>query len=214
MSAEDDFIQSLETFLQARLEDVHTMLPGRVVSYDADTRLATVKPSVALRSLHGEIFDIKPIDSVPVVWPGSADFSIVGQLRNGDGVTLLFSESGLGGWLRGASTDAEADDETRFSLHDAIAVPGLHAISRIPKHQFRNALWGMVSEDVEIGGTEDGKVSIANAGTDLRTVLELLRDILPTMDAHHTALNGVVPGYVSQASNIVYLQTKIRELLA
>lgn len=173
MSAEDDFVQSLETFFQARLEDVHTMLPGRIVSYDSVTRLATVKPSVSMRSLHGDILDIPPIDSVPVVWPGSSDFSVSGELRNGDGVVLYFAESGLGGWLRG-SEDAEADDETRFSLHDAIAVPGLNAISRIPLHPFRTAKWGMSSKGLEIGGTENDTVSIANSLTDLRAEIEKL----------------------------------------
>lgn len=213
MSAEEDFVQSLETFLQARLEDIHTMLPGRIVSYDDTTRLATVKPSVSMRSLHGDILDIPPIDSVPVVWPGSSDFSIRGQLRNGDGVVLYFAESGLGGWLRG-SEDAEADDETRFSLHDAIAVPGLNAISRIPLHQFRTATWGMASNGLEIGGTDDDKASIANDTTDLRTLLEGLQAILPTMDAHHLALNALVPGYVTQASAISSVLTKIKGLLA
>lgn len=212
MSAEDDFVQSLETFFQARMEDVHTMLPGRIVSYDEDTRLATVKPSVSMRSLHGDILDIPPIDSVPVVWPGSSDFSVRGQLRNGDGVVLYFSESGLGGWLRG-SEDAESDDETRFSLHDAIAVPGLNAISRIPLHSFRTAKWGMASKGLEIGGTEDDKASIANDTTDLRAILEGLTSVLATMNTHHVALNGYAP-YITQATAISSVLAKIKGLLA
>lgn len=213
MSAEDDIMQSMEVWLQSRLEDVHTMLPGRVQSYNPETRLATVKPAVLFRSLHGDTLDIPPIDSVPVVWPGSTDFSVHGTLPVGSGVTIMFSEAGIGGWLRGTQ-DADADDETRFSLHDAVAIPGLWPVSRVPLHQFRTAQWGMTSASAEIGGTEDGKVSIANDATTLREVLEALQAILPTMDAHHTALNAVVPGYVSQAAAINAAFTKIQGLLA
>lgn len=173
MSAEDDIMQSMEVWLQSRLEDVHTMLPGCVQSYNPETRLATVKPTVLFRSLHGDNIDIPPIDSVPVIWPGSTDFSVQGTLEAGSGVMLVFSEAGIGGWLRGTQ-DADADDETRFSLHDAVAVPGLWPVSRVPSHQFRTAQWGMASKDLEIGGTEDGTASIRNAVTDLRTEIEKL----------------------------------------
>lgn len=213
MSAEDDIMQSMEVWLQSRLEDVHTMLPGRVQSYNPETRLATVKPAVKFRSLHGDILDIPPIDSVPVLWPGSSDFSVHGTLEAGSGVMLVFSESGIGGWLR-STIDSDADDETRFSLHDAVAVPGLWPVRMVPEHAFRTAQWGMASKDLEIGGTEDGKASIANNSATLREILEALQDILPSMDLHHVALNGVVPGYASQASKIATVLTKIKGLLA
>ena len=213
MSAEDDIMQSMEVWLQSRLEDVHTMLPGRVQSYNPETRLATVKPSVLFRSLHGDTLDIPPIDSVPVVWPGSTDFSVHSALEAGSGVTLVFSEAGIGGWLRGTQ-DADADDETRFSLHDAVAIPGLWPVSRVPLHQFRTAQWGMASASAEIGGTEDGKLSLRNETETLREILELLQGFLPAMDAHHVALNSVVPGYTTQASSIAYALTKIQGLLA
>lgn len=180
MSTEAEVIQSMEIWHQARMEDVHTMLPGKVQSYNPETRLATVKPSVSFRSLHGDIIDIPPIDSVPVVWPGSSDFSFHGALEAGSGVMLVFSESGIGGWLRG-SQDMEADDETRFSLHDAVAVPGLWPVSRVPEHLFRTAQWGMASKDLEIGGTEDGKVSIANNTTTLKAEVERLWEAIDQM---------------------------------
>jgi hypothetical protein len=67
------------------------MVPGRIQSYDKDTRMATVKPSVRQRTLHGELLDIPPIAWVPVVWPSSGAFSLVGDLAAGDGVMLIFS---------------------------------------------------------------------------------------------------------------------------
>lgn len=212
MSAEDDIMQSMEVWLQSRLEDVHSMLPGRVQSYNPETRLATVKPSVMFRSLHGDVLDIPPIDSVPVLWPGSSAFSVHGDLEAGAGVMLVFSEAGIGGWLR-STVDASADDETRFSLHDAVAVPGLWPVRLVPEHAFRTAQWGMASKDLEIGGTEDGKASIANGSATLREILELFQSVLATMNTHHVALNGYAP-YITQTPSISSALTKIRELLA
>ena len=72
----------------------------------------------------------------------------------------------------------------------------------------------MASKGLEIGGTEDDKASIANDTTDLRAILEGLQAILPTMDAHHLALNALVPGYATQATAISSVLTKIKGLLA
>lgn len=210
----DDMLESLELWLQSRMEDVHTMLPGTVQSYDPDTRTAVVKPSVKLRTMHGDVLDIPPIASVPVVWPGSNDFTTMSKdLPKGSGVMLLFSEASLGNWQRG-SQDAAADDETRHSLQDAIAVPGLWSMRRVPGHELSVADWGVCSSSLEIGGTKSGLVSIKNQTTDLREVLEALQGILPTMDLQLKALNDIVPGYVSQAVGIGAVLTKIKGLLA
>lgn len=209
-----DFVDAMETFLQSRLEDVHTMLPGVVQSYDPKTRTATVKPSVRLRTMHADILDIPPIASVPIVWPGSSTFSTMSKdLPTGSGVTLLFSEASIGNWQRGAQ-DADAEDETRHCLQDAIAVPGLWSMRRVPNHVLSLADWGMCNDSVEVGGTNAGKVAIKNQTTDLREVLEALQEILPTMDAHHVALNAYAPGYATQAPAISAVLTKIKGLLA
>lgn len=168
----DDMLESLEVWLQSRLEDVHTMLPGTVQSYNEKTRTAVVKPSVSLRSMHGDTLDIPPIASVPVVWPGSSSFTTMSKdLPKGSGVTLLFSEASLGNWQRG-SQDADAEDETRHCLQDAIAVPGLWSMRRIPSHKFLSADWGMCSDRLEIGGTNGGLASIKNQVTDLKSEIE------------------------------------------
>lgn len=167
-----DIVDSLEIWLQSRLEDVHTMLPGVVQSYDPKTRTATVKPGVKLRSLHADILDIPPISSVPVVWPGSNTFSTMSKdLPVGSGVTLLFSEASIGNWQRGTQ-DASAEDESRHCLQDAIAIPGLWSMPRVPGHVLSTADWGMCNAELEIGGTNGNLAVIRNQVTDLRKELE------------------------------------------
>lgn len=174
MSAEDDPIEAMDVWLQNRLEQVHTMLPGRVVSYDKASRVATIKPSVKLRTIHGEVLNIPPIAGVPVVWPSSGAFSLVGALEPGDGVMLVFAESSIGSWLKG-STDVAAEDESRFSLQDAVAVVGLWSRGTVPKdHDLRQAVWGLASKLAAIGATKNGLLVLANQNTDLRTELDKL----------------------------------------
>ena len=110
----DDMLESLELWLQSRMEDVHTMLPGTVQSYDPDTRTAVVKPSVKLRTMHGDILDIPPIASVPVVWPGSNDFTAMSKdLSKGSGVTLLFPKRP---WEHGSEEPQMRRPKTRLDI--------------------------------------------------------------------------------------------------
>ena len=173
--SQEDPQDALEIWLRARMEDVHVCLPGTVVSCAKDSRLATVKPSIRPRSLHGDVFDIPPIQSVPVIWPGSQDFTVSGTLRRGDRVLLVFSEASIGNWLRG-SQDADAEDETRFSLQDAVAIPGLWPMGAVPKHPLNTAAWGLSSDRLEIGGTKAGKLVAKNSASDLRAEIDRLYD--------------------------------------
>lgn len=178
MSAEQDMLEAFEVWMQSRLEQVHTMLPGRIQTYDKATRIAVVKPSVMPRTLHGEVLDIPPIAGIPVIWPSSSAFSLVGELEAGDGVMLVFSESSIGSWLKGATTTA-AEDETRFSLQDAVAVAGLWSRGTLPSnHLLKTAAWGLASQALTIGGTEEGLAVIQNEFTDLRTEMTRALDDL------------------------------------
>lgn len=217
MGEDGDFVDTMDTWLQARLEALHTTLPGKIQTYNPGTRLATVVPGVRLRSMHGDLIDIKPIAGVPVVWPGSKAFSVIpAALEAGDGVLLHFSEAALGAWLNGTDVH-DPEDETRFSLHDCIAVPGLWQTLKVPDGQdLGGADFGIVGGRGEVLGGKDGKLDLHNATTDLRTVLEALQAILPAMDTALSLLPAspaAVP-YTTQTVKIGKALTKIKGLLA
>lgn len=173
MGEDGDFVDTMDTWLQARLEALHTTLPGKIQTYDPKTRTATVVPGVRLRSMHGDLIEIKPIAGVPVVWPGSKRFSVIpATLEAGDGVLLHFSESALGTWLNGSDIH-DPEDETRFSLHDCIAVPGLWQIPQAPSDQDPGgADFGLVGASGEVLGGKGGKLDLHNGTTDLRTEMD------------------------------------------
>ena len=228
----EDLVATFDLWLQARMEQVHTMLPGIVQTYDPATRTATVKPMVKHRSLHGDVLAIPPVASVPVVWPSTSTFSLFGRLQQGDGVMLVVSESSLGNWQRGTE-EADAEDETRFSLQDMVAVPGLWQTSKVPAHDLRTAEWGMASEGVVLGA-QGAKVVMENEATSLREEVARIYDRIAALNSYMATqatalaaastgpLSALQPGFsaiataanLENVTNIPADKTKAERILA
>ena len=210
MGEDGDFVDTMDTWLQARLEALHTTLPGKIQTYNPQTRTATVVPGVRLRSMHGDLIDIKPIAGVPVVWPGSSKFSLIpASLEAGDGVLLHFSEAALGTWLNGTDVH-DPEDETRFSLHDCIAVPGLWQTPKVPGTQdLGGADFGLAGASGEVLGGKGGKLDLHTELTTLRRELERLWDAIRTthsdLYSQFTTLAGATasPASLTTAFNTV-----------
>lgn len=105
------------------LADVHTCLPGQIVSYDGVT--AVVQPALTKQLGSGESLPAPQIFSVPICWPcgdaGGGQAMITVPLKPGDAVVLHFSERALENWLSGQ--DGEPGDPRMFDLSDAFATP-------------------------------------------------------------------------------------------
>jgi hypothetical protein len=130
---EEDFILALTDFHNKRMSDVHTILPGRIISYEGHTtRKAQVEVSVRLPNNQGEFIEVKPIDNVPIVFPSTSTTSVLLPIVKGDGVLLMFSELGIGNFLNGSVT-VDADNFNKFNLTDCIAIPGLFSDPTMPE---------------------------------------------------------------------------------
>lgn len=215
---EADIVSILDNFVKSRLEAVHTSMPGIVQDYDPATRTATIIPAIRFRSMHGEVIEIKPIPQVPVIWPGSSRFSVIGgALQQGDGVWLEFSESSMGNWINGNGVE-DAEDETRFSLHDCIAIPGLWQKNKAPNHDLGGAEFGIAGTEGEVIGGVAGKLDLHNNTSNLRAQLEKLCDAMTSIDTACQAILAAGTGvaftpYVSQSSTISSAKTALGKLL-
>jgi hypothetical protein len=131
--------------MEAAVKTVMTSLPGKVVSYDPATKLATVEPMVH----NGN--PIKPIPDVPVKWPRFGGYRLIGPLNVGDEVTLHFYK-----W-----------DPSRFrvsgerSQSNAVREAGIYAIA-VPGSETEGSAYN--------GGGGDGKLhlGIDNAVTEIK----------------------------------------------
>ncbi len=127
----ENIVDVFDSWIQSRLRDVHTCLPGQIEKYDSDKRKARVKILVRLRTVKDTTLEIPPIDNVPVIFPSSGSFSLTFKLQKGDGCLILFSEEGIGSFLKG-KTEVNADSLAKFSLTDAICIPGLWSFPNVP----------------------------------------------------------------------------------
>lgn len=131
-----DPVEVFQKFTESRLFDVHTMIPGQIVSYDKASRIASVQALVNLRRVvNGKELDIPipQIDNVPVIYLTTSACVIEIPISPGDGCAILFSEVGIGNYLNGAGAPVQADDASRHSLTDAMCIPGLFNRGNLPK---------------------------------------------------------------------------------
>lgn len=130
--SEKDLSRVLNEWLDNKLFEIHTCIPGKFVSYSSSERKAKVQPLVKPRDNKNDTFQIDPIDNVPVIFPGTNNFNLLFPISNGDGCLILFSETSIGNFLNGTGDVVDADDSNRFELTDCIAIPGLWGFKNIP----------------------------------------------------------------------------------
>lgn len=105
--------------VNAMLCNVHTSLPGIVVSYDATNNKATIQPALNKNFTSGEV-PMPILESVPIMFPNN----IVFPVNEGDYVLLIFIERSIDLWLS-VGGQVTPTDPRKFDLSDAIAIPGL-----------------------------------------------------------------------------------------
>lgn len=123
-----ELVDAVNQAIRGRLATVHTSMPGVIVSYDGATQKAVVQPVIRASRYDsdGEIesYQFPVIPNVPILFPSSADFSIVFPLEPDDPVTLLFMERSTDEWRATGEQDITPASLRRFDLSDCVAVPG------------------------------------------------------------------------------------------
>ncbi|MDR1687266.1 MAG: hypothetical protein LBS21_01480 [Clostridiales bacterium] len=118
-----ELTQEMKNFVSDMIRDVHTAVPGKIVSFDPEKNEAAVQPTAKFRKPDGTQIDFAQINHVPVMFMQSAKqtATLVYPVRKDDECLILFSEQALDQWRTGA----EASTELRFDLTNAVAVVGL-----------------------------------------------------------------------------------------
>lgn len=113
----------IEATARAVANDIHTALPGEVVSYDAGKCTATVKPVGKFTTSDGTELDYPTITEAPVLFPfcQNAGVGMVFPVKKGDSCLIIISEVELDAWRSGA----EPEGPLRFDLTSAVIIPGL-----------------------------------------------------------------------------------------
>ena len=194
-------LETMDQWLLNFLEEIHTTLPGKVeVYYGHKECRAKVVPLVRQYLQNGELVEIKAIDDVPVIFPSTAMGRLRLPLGPDDGVLLHFTEAGIGNYLHGkAVAAADADDPSRFSLSDCVAIPGLFPFATTPATKLAETAAGLEHTKGAMLALEQ-KVKLANGASDLRKELETLWDAL---EATQKLLKTWAPASASPGSPTV-----------
>lgn len=140
---EAELLRRVMTSAQA---DMHTAMPGRVVTYDVLEQVADVEPQLILGGR-----ELPIIPRVRVVWPRGGNGYMVFPVVPGDYGLMIFCEADISSWVSSGSK-TEPGDEARHGIHGAVFVPGLypsgHALAATPGATV------LAGSDVRIGAAD------------------------------------------------------------
>ena len=120
-----EFTQELKNVVLDILRGVHTVIMGKIVTYDPDKNLASILPDGKFKKPDGSMMDYPKLNKVPVyIMQGSEQTAtFVYPIKKDDECIILFSEQALDTWL----TKAKSDTDLKFDLSNAVAVVGMFA---------------------------------------------------------------------------------------
>lgn len=119
----NELVQSCKDMMSETINEIHTVIPGKIVSYDPEKNLAKILPTGKYRKPDKTTIDYPQVSDVPVylIQGSGQDATIVYPIKPDDGCLLFFSEQALDYWMTGA----ESENDLRFDLTNAIAVVGM-----------------------------------------------------------------------------------------
>jgi hypothetical protein len=168
-----EFQEALELLIDTKMESVHTAFAAVVQAYKGHSkRTCDVVPANKIMLSDGSVLEPVPIYSVPVVFPSSQAGGILFPIKKGDTVLVVISECAIGNWLAGDGRVVEPEDATRFTMHDAIAIPGLWTTTSAPKTEMDAKSGGMEFNGALVEITSKGKVKVANKTTNAKVLLD------------------------------------------
>ena len=151
--------QEIEKTARAVTDEIHTSLPGEIISFDATTGMAVVKPNGKYTTSDGKVLDYPMITEVPFVFPfcQQAGVGMAFPVNKGDSCIIIISEVELDEWRSGA----QSEGSLRFDLTSAMAVPGL--------------LWGggdliakAVKENTVVLGASGVELAVSGNGVEVK----------------------------------------------
>lgn len=140
-------IEVMRRLVEARLLDVHTSIPAKVVKYDAAKQRVDCKPLVRrafLDESEKRLVESYPVvPGVPVLFPGGGGYRLTFPISDGGTIVdgspnpvaattgvLYFTECSLDKWLSGDGSEVDPEIDTAHGLADAFFVPELRTFGR------------------------------------------------------------------------------------
>ena len=115
----------IKKWIHDSADNIRVSMPAKVVSYDAATNRASVKPVGTYTTKDFQEIEYPTIHSVPMQFPcgvgGTAGVTF--PIKAGDGCIVIFADREIEQFLSGSF----CDDMRSHSMNDAYAIPGLYS---------------------------------------------------------------------------------------
>lgn len=175
------FAEALRMHTDARFEDVHVSVPGRIESYERTHQRAVVQPLVkrVFKDERGEMQSksFPPITDVPVEFFGGGGYHLAFPVAKGMTCRLQFCSTSIDRFLA-IGGEVDPGDPRRFNLSDAVCVLGLrdfaHPIQNLPSDA-----WTLVAPSgaqIRLGAVDASQKAIK--GDAFKSALDTLIDAI------------------------------------
>lgn len=209
---------ALRQAIQFQLYDVHTALPGVIVSYDYTKQKAEIQPALKKSYLDGTTLDLPILSNVPVIFPKAGGASLTFPVVQGDTCLLLFIERSTDLW-KSVGGNVAPNDPRKFDLSDAVAIMGLFPFTENSLAENNSdVLLTYKSSNIRIKESGDiqietaGKVAIGNTSTEVLDIVSKILGILTTSVTTAVGspiFQGAVPTYATLKASIDALKGTI-----
>jgi hypothetical protein len=128
--AEESDETAMAAAIRTALLEVHTCMPGTVLSFSAATQTAKVQPNIARLFVGIGYVTLPPCLDVPVVFPRGGGYAMTFPVGAGDPCLLLFSERAIDFWFKNGGVQLPAKPRMH-SLSDAFALVGASPLTAV-----------------------------------------------------------------------------------
>lgn len=163
--------------VNAKVRDLHTALPGTILSFDTSTQLAEIQPAIQRIYSNDRAVDLPKIINAPVaIWRGGG-FSMTYPIKEGDECLIVFSERSLDRWIEEGEGKKPMHKRTH-NLSDGIAFVCLSSKpNAVPDYSDSDLQIKSDSGNAVITLKSDGNINIKGNGATV--------DIAPNSDVQN-----------------------------
>ncbi len=130
-----DHLETSHTENDGRQAQIHTSMPGVIVSYNPTTMTAVVQPALqGIRTLMDgtrQPVTISPIQDVPVHFPGGGGHIFTFPVQRGDECLIMFSERSIDNWHQHGGVQ-QPSDWRMHDINDAFVLVGTRSQPAVP----------------------------------------------------------------------------------
>lgn len=167
--------QVIAEAIRANRLELHTMLPGRIVSYTKVDQRASIQIEIQREHQDDQgvttTLSVPLLEDVPVVFPGAGGWSMIFPVKVGDKCLVQFCERDLRGWLTEGQEIPPGENRTH-SYSDAVCHVGIRTQDNAIPNPPNNTV--VLTDD---GGSH--QIRLGTSGIDLLTegTIELAGDM-------------------------------------